>query len=135
MDPSLLDTDIVSEVLKQRNATVQQHAAVYLQQYQQFCFSAVTRFELLRWYKVTNATTQFHRFQRFCQNSLILPLTEQIINRAADLWAYGRIHGHPIEDADVLIGATALEQGRTLVTGNEAHFNWMPGLTVDNWRR
>ena len=135
MDSFLLDTDIVSEVLKQRNATVQQNAAAYLRQHQKSCFSSVTRFELIRWYKVTNATTQLRRFQVFCQNSLILPLTEPIFDRAADLWAYGRIRGHPIEDADVLIGATALEHGRILVTGNEAHFNWMPGLTVDNWRR
>jgi tRNA(fMet)-specific endonuclease VapC len=135
MDPAILDTDTVNEVMKQRNAIVRQRAAAYLQQHRQFAFSHVSRFELLRWYKVTSATTQLVRFQVFCQKSLILPLAEPIFDRAADLWAYGRIHGYPVGDADVLIAATALEHGRTLVTGNEAHFNWMPGLVVNNWRR
>ena len=135
MDPVILDTDILSEVLKQRNAVVRQRAAAYLQQHQQFAFSSVSRFELLRWYKEKNATTQLRRFMRFCQHSLILAATEPVFDQAADLWVYGRKHGHPVSDSDVLIGATALLHGRVLVTGNEGHFNWIPGLVVDNWRR
>jgi tRNA(fMet)-specific endonuclease VapC len=135
MDLALLDTDIISEVLKQRNAKVMERAALYVGQHDQIAISAISRFEVLRGYKQLNATTQLRRFNRLCQKSLVLALTDAAIDRAADLWAYGRRHGHPVGDADVLIAATALEHGRTLVTGNEAHFNWMPGLIVDNWRR
>ena len=39
MDASLLDTDILSELLKQRNATVKQKASAYLQAHGQFAFS------------------------------------------------------------------------------------------------
>jgi tRNA(fMet)-specific endonuclease VapC len=135
MDLALVDADIFSEVLKQRNSLVMQKAAACVRQYGQIAISAVSRYEILRGYKQHNATTQLGRFHVLCQKSLILALTEPVFDRAADLWAYGRTHGHPVADADVLIGATALEHGRTLVTGNEAHFKWMPGLIVDNWRR
>jgi predicted nucleic acid-binding protein len=36
-------------------------------------------------------------------------------------------------DTDI-IAATALETGRTLVTGNIAHFDWIPGLALADWR-
>lgn len=35
---------------------------------------------------------------------------------------------------DMLIAGHALSRGLILVTGNEAHFNAVPGLTVKNWR-
>jgi predicted nucleic acid-binding protein len=34
----------------------------------------------------------------------------------------------------LIIAATALEHGRALITGNTAHFQWVPGLQIDNWR-
>ena len=40
-------------------------------------------------------------------------------------------------DTDILselIAATALETGRVLVTGNTAHFAWISGLSLANWR-
>jgi len=128
MDLALLDTDIFSEVLKQRNAIVMRKAATYVQQHGQIAISAVSRFEILRGYKKENATTQLGRFHVLCQKSLILAVTDAIFDRAADLWAYGRTHGNPVGDADVLIAATALEYGRTFVTGNESHFTWSPAL-------
>jgi tRNA(fMet)-specific endonuclease VapC len=134
MDPAILDTDILSEVLKQRNANVRKRATAYLQQHAQFAISSVSRFEVLRGYKEQNATTQLRRFAIFCQNSLVLTLTDAIFDQAADLWVYGRRHGHPHADADLLIAATAIMHGRTLVTGNTAHFTWIPNLTVENWR-
>ena len=34
-----------------------------------------------------------------------------------------------------IIAATALEHKRVLVTGNTAHFSWVPGLRVEDWRQ
>lgn len=36
-------------------------------------------------------------------------------------------------NADLLIAATALEHGMTLVTGNTKHFARIPGLQLENW--
>lgn len=135
MDPALLDTDMLSETLKQRNASVQQRARQYLRSHGQFAFSAVSRFEIIRGYKEQNATTQLARFAKFCGHSLILPVTDSVFDRAADLWVLARQGAHPCGDADLLIAATALEDDRRLITGNTSHFAWITGLTIEDWRR
>ena len=42
MDLALLDTDLLSELLKQKDPQVVLHAAAYLKQHGQFAFSAFT---------------------------------------------------------------------------------------------
>jgi len=135
MPLSLIDTDILSEVLKQKNPHIIQKAAAYLQQYQQFSFSAITRYEVIRGLKDKGASKQLQKFTTFCQHSLILPITDAIFDRAADLWVAARKSGLPKRDADLLIAATALEQGRVVVTGNSAHFSWIAGLRIEDWRQ
>ncbi|MBI1904085.1 MAG: type II toxin-antitoxin system VapC family toxin [Planctomycetia bacterium] len=135
MDAVLLDTNILSEVLRGRNPVVQQHARQYLRSHGQFALSAVTRFEIIRGYKEQNASTQLTRFFTFCGHSLVLPVTDDIFDRAADLWVEARRGGHPCADADLLIAATAIEHRRSLVTSNVGHFHWMTTLAVDDWRK
>jgi predicted nucleic acid-binding protein len=134
MDSVLLDTDILNEVLKQKNTLVLQHARVYFQQHGQFAISALSRYEVLRGLKEKNATTQLSRFATFCQHSILLPITDTVLDRAADLWVTARQGGYPRSDADLIIAATALEHGRVLVTGNTPHFAWVPRLVIANWR-
>lgn len=134
MDESLLDTDILSEILKQRHRPVVQRAAEYLRQHGAFAFSALTRFEITRGHLESGATRKSARFASFCQHSLVLPVTDVILDRAARQWVIARRQGHAHSDADLNIAATALEHERVLVTANSAHFDWMPGLTIDNWR-
>lgn len=134
MDATLLDTDILSEVMKQHHPAVKLRAAEYLAVHGQFAFSALSRFEIERGYKEKKATRQLARFATFCQHSLVLAITDPILDRAGDFWAFARQHGYPHGDADVIIAATSLELQRALVTGNTPHFSWVPGLQVINWR-
>jgi tRNA(fMet)-specific endonuclease VapC len=135
MDAALLDTDILSEVLKRRDALVIKNASNYLRSYGSFTFSIFTRFELARGLKEMKATRQLARFESFCRHLSVLPLTAFVFDRAADLWAMARQNGHPHGDADILIAATALERQLTLATGNQAHFAWVPGLKYVDWRQ
>jgi tRNA(fMet)-specific endonuclease VapC len=134
MDAALLDTDLLNEVLKQRNPNVIRHAAAYLAQHGQFAISSITWYEILRGLKEKNATAQLVRFEAFCRNTLILPVLDDILERTADLWVTGRNQGMAPNDADLIIAATALHHNRVLVTGNTTHFAWIPGLTLENWR-
>jgi tRNA(fMet)-specific endonuclease VapC len=90
MDLALLDTDMVSEIIKLRNATVRQKALVYTQQHGQLAFSAMTRYEIIRGYRDQNATTQLARFAVFCQHALVLPITDAVFDQAAELWVIGK---------------------------------------------
>jgi tRNA(fMet)-specific endonuclease VapC len=134
MDAALLDTDILNEVLKQKNATVVRHAAKDLSEHGQFAISSIGRYEVLRGLKEKNAAVQLARFHTFCANTLVLPVTDDVLEAAADLWVTGRRKGLAPKDADLVIAATALTAGHTLVTGNTPHFAWVPGLAVVNWR-
>jgi tRNA(fMet)-specific endonuclease VapC len=97
-----------------------------------FAFSIITRYEILRGRKAKDATAQVQAFDRFCESCLVLPLTDEIVVRAAKIYAALRKRGEPIGDADILIGASALTRGFGVVTNNEAHFRRIEGLHVDN---
>lgn len=135
MDESLLDTDILNEVLKQKNGNVMRHAAHYLAQYGQFAIASMTRYEVLRGLKEKKASVQLAQFQVFTQQALVLPVADDVLDIASDLWVSGRRAGRAPKDADLIIAATALIHGRTLVTGNTPHFDWIPGLVLGNWRQ
>ena len=134
MPPTLLDTDILSEVLKQKNANVALRAADYLNQHHQFAISAMTRYEVVRGLMDKNATAQLQRFEVFCQHTTVIAITDDILDRTAELWATARRGGNPKKDADLIIAATALLHNRVLATGNAQHFEWISGLTVEDWR-
>ena len=108
MLPRLLDTDTLSEIMKARNMQVIQKATRYLDNHDQFTFSIITRYEILRGLKAKQATKQISHFQAQCNESRILFLSDKIIDQASNI--YGELHrqGRLIGDADILIAATAI---------------------------
>jgi predicted nucleic acid-binding protein len=134
MNLCLLDTDILSEVLKGRNQAVTGNAETYLKEHGEFAISAFTHFEVVRGFRWQKATAKLAAFEQLCQAMTIYPTTADILDRAADLWADGATQGKPKMDADIIIAATALFHQRVLVTGNTSHIDWMNGLTVSTWR-
>lgn len=130
-----LDTDILSEILKQQDQQVVTQAAAYLREHGEFAISGMVQFEIVRGLRATNATAKLAAFDQLCKAMTIYPVTAEVLDRAADLWATGKQLGRPRTDADVIIAATALVHGRELVTGNVAHFAWISGLTVSSWRQ
>ena len=132
--PRLLDTVTLSEVMKGRDAGVLAKARDYLSVHGHFQFSIITRYEILRGLKAKNAVRQVERFETQCRSSAVFPLTDEIVIRAAEIYAGLHRRGALIEDADILIAATALVHGLPLVTENASHFRRIPGLTFESWR-
>lgn len=133
MEPkTLLDTDVLSGLMR-RTPTAIQRARIYLADHRQLTISLVTRFEILRGLKAKQATTQLTAFGSFCQNSEVLPISDDVIVRAADIYADLHARGQLIADADILIAATAMEHNLLLATNNLADFRRIPGLQIDNW--
>lgn len=120
--------------MKGRDAHVLQHAREYLEHHERFCFSIITRYEILRGLKAKGAEEQARRFQERCLDSDILPLSDTVVVQAAEVYAKLRRSGELINDADILIGATALVNDLVLVTENPAHFERISGLVVTSWR-
>lgn len=130
----LLDTDTLSEVIKDRDPRVRQAARQYLGTHGSFTFSIITRYEVLRGLKAKRATRQVAAFEHWCRTSNVLPLSDDVVVRAADLYADLYRGGDLISDADILIAATALAHGLTLITENVAHFQRISGLPLASWR-
>jgi len=128
----VLDTDILSAIMRQ-NPAVLPKAREYLAEQGQFTFSIITRYEILRGLKAKGASAQITVFDNFCTNNIILSLTNEVIVKAADIYADLRGRGVLIGDADILIAASALVQGWAVVTNNEKHFQRIPDLMVFNW--
>ncbi|MGH2588000.1 MAG: type II toxin-antitoxin system VapC family toxin [Dehalococcoidia bacterium] len=69
----------------------------------------------------------FRQFRRFVST---VPITQPILNRFARERGALRAQGLLIGDFDLLIAATALVRGYTLVTRNARHFGRIPGLLI-----
>lgn len=134
MPAVMLDTDILSLVLTQRDAVVTARAAQYLATQSGFTFSAFTCYEVRRGFLRKRAVGQLRRFDLFCQQCRVLSVSESVLDRAAELWAASRQRGLAGGDADLLIAATALEYGLPLVTGNLRHFSWISTLSLIDLR-
>lgn len=130
----LLDTNVLSEIMRGRDASIQNNVRAYLAQYGEFRFSILTRYEILRGLEAKQASAQIARFQAQCRKSDILALTDEIVARAAAI--YGELYrqGQLINDADILIAATAVVHKLVLVTENEKHMNRIPNLQLASWK-
>jgi tRNA(fMet)-specific endonuclease VapC len=130
----LLDSDTLSEIMKARDPQVLRNAGEYLREHGRFRFSTVTRYEILRGLHAKDAVRQMERFRHQCDISTVYPMTDEVIDQAAEI--YGHLHkqGRLILDADILIAATALVHDLVLATGNVEHFARIPGLRWVNWR-
>ena len=59
----------------------------------------------------------------------LLDILDVYAKEKSRLWRLGQ----PIDDFDLLIGATAIHFGLVLVTSNTKHFERMQNLSMENW--
>ena len=128
----ILDTDILSAIMRRQSAVIPT-ARAYLREHHQFHFSIITQYEILRGLKAKDATRQTATFENFCSRNIILPLSEDTISKAAEIYADLYKRGELIGDADILIAASAMVHGLGVVTNNERHFQRISDLHVENW--
>ena len=138
MGRELLDTDILSEVIKGRDRTVAARATAYLSEHGRFTTSAISVAEIVYGLRRMGRENRIAQFEASMDAAEVLALDDAAGRLAgrinADLERSGRIIGMP----DVMIAAIALENGVAVVTGNVAHFEQIRNvgyeLTVENWR-
>ena len=98
MNKAVLDTDTLSAIMR-RDSEALSNARAYLSSHLQLSISIVTRYEILRGLNAKNAASQAASFHALCQSMEVLPLTDDVIVRAADI--YGTLHrtGQLVGDA------------------------------------
>jgi tRNA(fMet)-specific endonuclease VapC len=140
MSRALLDTDILSEVLKSRDASVARAAVDYLAKHGEFTVSVVSVMEIAYGLNRAGRTMQLEEFEA------TLGTTCNVLSFDADAaFLAGRIQaelekaGAPIDAPDVMIAATAIGARLPVVTGNTDHFEAVQRmgypLPTVNWRR
>lgn len=79
------------------------------------------------------ATPRLAALAQLLRSMRMLPFDSECAAHAARLRATLEAEGRPIGPHDILIAATALRHGATLVTRNEREFSRVPGLRWVNW--
>ena len=67
----------------------------------------------------------------------ILPvchMDDETMEKFGELKARAEAAGKRVDDADVIIAATAMRFNAVLVTGNARHFSRFGGLEIEDWR-
>lgn len=129
----LLDTNIVSYILKGRNTSVENKLRETRRLGQDVFISCITYYEVKRGLLYINATRQLTEFNLFYQRYQILFLDDiEIIEKACEIHAALKRKGTPIQDADVLIAATAITRGLILIS-NDSDLLRVEGLSFENW--
>ena len=129
----LLDTNIVSYILKGKNTSVENKLRETRRLGQNVFISCITYYEVKRGLLYINATRQLTEFNLFHQRYQIWFLDHiEIIEKACEIHAALKRKGTPIQDADVLIAATAITQGLILVS-NDSDLLRVEGLSLENW--
>jgi predicted nucleic acid-binding protein len=94
-----------------------------------FKISAVTLMELLQGSQDKNMMRIIERQLKIWEVSTIQS-TEATSVRAIQFVREFAL-SHSVRVMDALIAATAIEEGETLLTGNEKHFKHIPGLSLE----
>lgn len=131
--PSLLDTDILSELFKGHNL-VKNRSAEYIAEHKRLTISHITKYEILKGLKAKKALKQIEAFNIFCMHNTVLPITDDVIVKAADIYASLKEHGEIISDGDILVAAITITNNLVLVTNNTNHFSRIKDLQLDNWK-
>jgi predicted nucleic acid-binding protein len=81
-------------------------------------------------YGYSNPTLHIERLRSFLAAYGVIGITQDIIERFAEIRAGLRRRGEIIPDFDIIIGATALTRDLTVLTFNRRHFGRIPGIRL-----
>jgi len=126
----LLDTDTCSAHLKQRSSVTNR----FLQYTGRLHVSVVTVGELMTWALRANAPPRrLQGVEDLLKDVVVLDVTEDTARKFGELRAGLLDSGRPTPEMDLLIAASALVHGLTLVTQNVKDFVHISGLAVEDW--
>lgn len=139
MSGFLLDTNIPSELIRSRpDSRVEK--LVYAQDEQSLYLSVVSVGELRRGLVILPASRRRSELERWFENDLlprfegrILPVTRSIADRWGVLDGQCQLKGTPLNTADGMIAATAIEHGLTVVTRNIRDYAGLGVEALNPW--
>jgi tRNA(fMet)-specific endonuclease VapC len=128
----LLDTNILTAMLKKnQKVNVKLEEVTFLGE--EVFISCISYYESKRGLLYANATRQLSDLIEVCRKYRILFLDDiAIIEKACEIHADLKRKGTPIQEADILIAATAIARGLIIVS-NDSDLLRVQGITLENW--
>lgn len=139
MELALLDTDILSEVMKAKSPIVLARATAYKAAFNQFTLSAISVMEIVEGLQKAKREKALEEFLEGLKPSRVLVFDQACAEMAGRIYGDLERIGQPVGRADPMIAATALQHNLVLVTGNIDHYERIQKLgyplKLDNWRK
>jgi tRNA(fMet)-specific endonuclease VapC len=138
MQRVLVDSDILSEIIKSVDRNVVERATSYVSEHSVLTFTSTTALEFLYGLHAKGALAQTERVEEvFAENDEICP-TVGDYRLGAKVAGHMKRGGTPIGVIDPLIAACAINRNFLIATGNTAHFQFTKdaGFPIEfvNWR-
>lgn len=130
----MLDTNIIS-YFSEGNLNVVSNLQKCLLAENEIGISVIAYYEVERGLKYIGSSKKLADFYDFASQCKLIPVTADAAQKASGIYASLRRKGKIIEDADILIGASALANNAILVTNNEEHLGRIDGLKIENWMK
>ena len=126
----LLDTDTCIGLLKGDDAVV----AAWCSCGEQCALPSMVLGELYYGaFKPVFREEELKRVDRFVDIFPEIRPSRRSMRRFGEIKATLEQKGSPLADEDIIIAATAIDEGLTLVTGNIRHYNRIETLVIENW--
>lgn len=130
----LLDTNIISEILKEKdNEKIVEKAYRIIIEGNEILINAISYYESKRGLLDSNAIKKLEKFEQLCKIfGLALLDNKEIFDIASLIYKDLKQKGKIIEDADILIASISLN-GNFILISADNDFNRIKNLRVENW--
>ena len=128
-----LDTNIISYLLK-GSVNVKYKTTELLLNADKVYIPAIAYYETKRGLLATSASKKLSILQNFVYTFGIVDITTKTLDIASENWANLKAKGLIIEDSDLLIGVSAIENDAILVTNNANHLSRLTNIKLEVWK-
>ena len=125
-----LDTNIISYILN-GNTNVKKRIEELILQDNDISVPIFAYYDIKSGFLSVCVTTKFERFDNFVKVCNLVNVDISTFDLASQIYAQLKQTGNLIEDADLLIGVSALEHNAILITNNANHLQRIPNLQIE----
>lgn len=139
MREAILDSDMLSYVMDQRDPIVSAISRQYLRSHGHFTTTVLTMAEIIEGLVQADDSVRLSRFFELSERYSILSVDTEEAILAGRIMGTLAQRGQKIGDLDPFIAAVAITNGLPLVTNNARHYERIVALgfplELENWRR
>ena len=125
-----LDTNIISYILN-GNEKVKNRIEEILLNNDIISIPVFSYYEIKRGLLSVGASAKIERFNNFVRICELVDINISTFDIAAQIYAQLKQKGNLIEDADLFIGVSALENNAVLITNDANHLQRIPNLKIE----